>query len=162
MAPHVARFCSAGKPELPGSGARGKYWHAMKSNKQKRTELAARKARQKDKHKDADHAQIALRPGVLDGEAVRVNVEALAPHNSYGEPDFVTRGLYAPRPFTCRDCGVDEVWTPRQQKWWYEVAKGYVFATATRCRACRRRERDRRAAARKAHLDGLARKTQPK
>jgi hypothetical protein len=87
-----------------------------------------------------------------------VNPEALAPHNSYGEPGFVTRGFYTDRPFECIDCGKAEVWTAAQQKWWYEVAKGDVFTTARRCRACRRRERERRAEARRVHLEGLARK----
>ena len=70
---------------------------------------------------------------------VRVNEGALAPYNSYGAPDFVRAGHYSDRPFRCRDCGKDEVWTARQQKWWYEVAEGYVYSTAVRCRACRRK-----------------------
>ena len=76
---------------------------------------------------------------------VRVNESALAPYRSYGVPAYVRAGRYTDRPFRCRDCGVEELWTARQQKWWYEVAKGYVYSTATRCRACRRRERERRA-----------------
>lgn len=134
----------------------------MKSNKQRRAELQARKARQEEKQKDHDRAQIALRPGAVFHPDERVNVDALAPHTSYGQPDFVARGYYEPIPFTCKDCGVEEIWTPRQQKWWYEIAKGYPFATATRCRACRRRERDHRAAARKTHLEGLAKKAAAK
>jgi hypothetical protein len=68
----------------------------------------------------------------------------------------------ARRGGSCKDCGVSEVWTPRQQKWFYEIAKGYPFATATRCRACRRRDRDRRSAARRTHLEGLAKKAAAK
>jgi hypothetical protein len=45
-----------------------------------------------------------------------------------------------------------------QQKWWYETAKGDVFTKAVRCRACRTKERARKAAARRVHLEGLARK----
>ena len=134
----------------------------MKSNKRKRSELAVRKARKKEKQMDRDRAQIALRPGAPDCAEARVDASKLAPHNSYDKPDFVTRGWYEPVPFTCKDCGVEEIWTPRQQKWWYEIARGYPFATATRCRACRRRERDRRAAARKVHLEGLAKKAAAK
>ena len=77
-------------------------------------------------------------------EEVRVNESALAPYNSYGAPDFVRAGRYSDRPFRCRDCGKSEIWTARQQKWWYEVAKGYVYSTAVRCRACRRADRARR------------------
>jgi hypothetical protein len=89
---------------------------------------------------------------------VTVNVSALAPNNSYGVPRFVERGYYTDQPFKCADCGVHQVWTARQQKWWYEVAKGYVYSSAKLCRPCRRRERARRTEARRVHLEGIARK----
>jgi hypothetical protein len=89
---------------------------------------------------------------------VPVHAERLAPNNSYGVPDFVQRGYYVDIAFRCVDCGVPEVWTGAQQKWWYEVAQGFVYATAIRCRRCRRKERDRHADARRIHFEGLARK----
>ena len=89
---------------------------------------------------------------------ISVNEELLAPYNSYGEADFVRRGYYVDIPFRCVDCGKEEIWTGAQQKWWYEVAKGFVYSTAVRCRACRRQERARRDEARRVHLEGLARK----
>jgi len=89
---------------------------------------------------------------------VRVNVDALARHNSYGVPRFVERGYYEDLPFTCVDCGSKEIWRAAQQKWWYEVAKGYVYSSAKLCRPCRRREQARRSEARRVHLEGLARK----
>ncbi|HUY87558.1 MAG TPA: zinc-ribbon domain-containing protein [Pirellulales bacterium] len=60
-----------------------------------------------------------------------------APNNSY-----VGRSYYEDLPFVCEDCGKAEVWTARQQKWWYEVAKGSIYSTAKRCRACRKRWRE--------------------
>ena len=90
--------------------------------------------------------------------AVRVNVAALAPNNSYGVPRFVQLGHYEDEPFTCTGCGAAQVWTAWQQKWWYEVAKGYVYSTAKYCRACRHREHARRTEARRVHLEGVARK----
>jgi len=90
--------------------------------------------------------------------AVRVNVAALAPNNSYGVPRFVERGYYSDEPFKCSNCGADQVWTAGQQKWWYEVAKGYVYSTAKLCRPCRRREQARRAEARTVHQAGIKRK----
>ena len=45
--------------------------------------------------------------------------------------------------FNCEDCGVLEIWTAAQQKWWYEEAGGYFFSTAIRCRACRQKEKER-------------------
>ena len=89
---------------------------------------------------------------------VLVNASNLLPTNSYGAPDFVTRGFYIDMPFSCKACGKAQVWTATQQKWWYEAAKGDVWTIAVLCRPCRLRERDRKAAARKVHLDGLARK----
>jgi hypothetical protein len=90
--------------------------------------------------------------------SVLVNADLLAPNRSVGWPDFVRRGYYMNVAFTCKDCGAKQVWTPRQQKWWYEIAKGDVFRTANRCSTCRRKERDRRSNARQVHLSGLAEK----
>jgi len=90
-----------------------------------------------------------------------VNASLLAPDNSLGTPDFVALGAYIDRPFTCKKCGKLEVWTGLQQKWWYETAKGNVWTTATMCRPCRRNEQARKTAARKVHLEGLARKKKP-
>lgn len=127
----------------------------MKSGKQKRNDIIAARARRGERRKaiaqvqefkDAPH------------RFVPVNEEALALNNSYGAPDFVYRGYYVDRPFCCIDCGKAEVWTGTQQKWWYEVAKGFAYSTAIRCRLCRRKERQRRDDARQAHLEGLARK----
>jgi hypothetical protein len=89
---------------------------------------------------------------------VLVNTSNLLPTNSYGTPDFVARGYYIDFPFKCKDCGKAEMWSPTQQRWWYEVAKGDVWTVATRCRPCRQRERARRTSARETAEAGLARK----
>jgi len=86
----------------------------------------------------------------------------MAPNNSYGAPDFVRRGYYLDRPFRCAGCGREEIWTAAQQKWWYEVAKGYLYSGAKLCRPCRRREQARRSEARRVHLEGLTRKGRKK
>jgi hypothetical protein len=131
----------------------------MKSGKQRREEIQWRRAQRKAKEAAAlSAAKAAKKRAPRPTAAVAVNVDALAPYNSYGHPLFVERGFYVDVPFTCAGCGKEEVWTARQQQWWYEVAKGQVFSTANRCRACRRRERERSAAARRVHLEGLARK----
>ena len=91
-------------------------------------------------------------------DKVLVNVANLRPDNSYGAPDFVGREFYVDRRFQCKDCGKDEVWTATQQKWWYESAKGGIWTMATRCRPCRRRERERVAEARRVQQEGMARK----
>jgi len=73
-----------------------------------------------------------------------VDASKLIMGNSYSvAPEF-----YYDIEFECRDCGVTEIWNADQQKWWYEEAGGYFFATAVRCRACRDTERERKRMAR--------------
>ncbi|MGY4571041.1 hypothetical protein ACVWY5_004111 [Bradyrhizobium sp. USDA 3256] len=138
----------------------------VKSNKRKRGEIEAkrRKAeewRRMQAQRAAEQRRLHEYKIALARGEVAVVTSALAPSNSYSTPDFVLRGTYRPEPFVCKDCGVAEVWTPLQQKWWYETAKGDVFTKAARCRACRSKERARKSAARRVHLEGLARKKPP-
>jgi hypothetical protein len=127
----------------------------MKSGKQRRAELDARKKARVEKVAAVKRAAEKARSVRENADSVRMDHAALAPHNSYGAPEYVAPGgAYRDRPFECRDCGKAEVWTAGQQKWWYEVAKGPVYSEARRCRACRRRERERRDEARRVHLEG--------
>ncbi len=48
---------------------------------------------------------------------------------------------YVDAAFTCRDCGEEQVWTAKQQKWWYETALGPIDSRAVRCLPCRRARR---------------------
>jgi hypothetical protein len=131
----------------------------LKSGKQRKKELvierAQRKARERRAKSDAVLAQRAL------GSAP-CNPALLAPYNSYSGPDFAGRGFYIDRPFTCRDCGVDQVWTATQQKWWYEVAKGHWLSSPKRCRPCRRKVRDVKDENAKRTAEGLKRKAEGK
>lgn len=124
----------------------------MKSGKQRRRELAIKKEVRAAKRV----AREAAAKRVSDGAPV--NYEALAPNNSYSGSEFMRSGRYTDLPFRCVDCGMDEIWTATQQKWWYEVAKGYIFSTARRCRTCRRKERERRNESRRVHLEGVERR----
>jgi hypothetical protein len=127
----------------------------MKSGKQRRQEISARRKKLKLKH-----AVMAkpLERAPMPSRLIPVNEALLAPNNSYGAPEFVGRGYYVDRPFRCVDCGKEEIWTGTQQKWWYEVAKGFVYSTAVRCRICRRKKRDQSAKSRRIHLEGIERK----
>ena len=129
----------------------------MKSGKQKRAEIKAKRKTAMIQSNN-QKPEVGLRP-VLGPP---LNEALLAPINSYGAPDFVYRGYYVDRPFRCVDCGKEEVWTGTQQKWWYEVAKGFVYTTAIRCRLCRRKKRQQSAESRRVHLAGLERKAQRK
>jgi hypothetical protein len=127
----------------------------MKSNKQRRAEIVASRAQRKVK------AQTRMRAALPDPRlllspsgSAPCNSALLAPYNSYGVPSFVERGYYVDTPFECIGCRKQEVWRATQQKWWYEVAKGNVESTAVRCNPCRRAERERKAEARRVHLEG--------
>ena len=86
----------------------------VKSNKQRRAELTAkRKGR-------AEKEAAAKRRGELARRTARgtvVDTSKLAPDNSYSVTDFVLRGYYEDMPFTCKECGKEEVWTATRQKW---------------------------------------------
>ncbi len=127
----------------------------MKSGKQRRGEIIAKRKKRASK-RAAETKAGGAKP--MPYRTVPVNESLLAPNNSYGAPAFVMRGYYVDMPFCCVDCGKEEIWTGSQQKWWYEVAKGFAYSSAIRCRTCRRKERARRDEARRVHFEGIARK----
>ena len=77
-------------------------------------------------------------------ERLPVDETKLNMGNTYSSPP----DYYYDIEFDCMDCGKAEVWTAKQQKWWYEEAGGYFFSTAVRCRKCREKERERKRKAR--------------
>jgi hypothetical protein len=69
--------------------------------------------------------------------AIQADHSKLGHINTYGAlPDY-----YIDRPFTCRDCGKEEIWRAADQQWYYEEAKGHIDARAVRCHDCRLRAR---------------------
>ena len=107
----------------------------MKSGKQRRREIkTARRLRAAKAQRALDqYLPLGFRPTA----AIAVNPALLASYNSYDEPLFLARGWYQDQPFRCIDCGKDEVWTATQQRGWYEMVQGSVYAHAVRCRPCR-------------------------
>jgi len=77
--------------------------------------------------------RIAENPRRIPNGAVIADRSRQVPNNSYGLPP----SFYINIEFTCSDCGSKQVWEAEQQKWFYEVAKGSLYETAKRCRACR-------------------------
>jgi Probable zinc-ribbon domain len=113
----------------------------MKSGKQRRDEI---KARRRERAVLLHGLDCYAPLHKLPLGATAADPAQLAHNNTYGRlPQF-----YVDRPFTCRGCGVHEIWTAKQQKWWYEVAKGHIDSSAVRCRPCRVKERARVAEAR--------------
>src|SRR5437899_11058967 len=65
--------------------------------------------------------------------AVAADHSKLSHINTYGTlPEF-----YLDQPFTCRKCGKREIWKAKDQKWYYEEAKGHIDAIAVECHDCR-------------------------
>lgn len=65
--------------------------------------------------------------------AVPADPSKLKHINTYGPlPEF-----YIDQPFVCRKCGKREIWRARDQKWYYEEAKGHIDAIAVECHDCR-------------------------
>ncbi len=63
------------------------------------------------------------------------------PNGSYDPPPL----WYVDKDFVCADCGTEETWTAEQQKWYYEEAKGTLYATAKRCQKCRMKIKEAKA-----------------
>ncbi|MGQ0636754.1 MAG: zinc-ribbon domain-containing protein [Planctomycetaceae bacterium] len=80
------------------------------------------------------------------GERIPADLSKQAANNSDSPPLY-----YDDRPFVCVDCGKDEIWTAKQQQWWYEVAKGSINSIAIRCRSCRQARRAKRTHVSDAH-----------
>jgi len=125
-----------------------------KSNKQRRAELKARRLARAVSLRGHDVGDVrGITPGVQSG-VVPADPAKLAHNNPCGLLPL----FYIDTAFTCRDCGSHEVWTAKQQKWWYEEAQGPIDSRAVRCRPCRLIERARAAAVRRIAEEGLARK----
>ncbi|MEN1677943.1 MAG: zinc-ribbon domain containing protein [Planctomycetota bacterium] len=91
-------------------------------------------SKRREKREKAEHIR-EHGPSLPEG-AIEADLSAQAPNNSYDPPTF-----YVDQPFTCCDCGKEEVWLAADQKWYYEVVKGPIYGRASRCRPCRKRRR---------------------
>ncbi len=123
----------------------------MKSVKQRRKEIKEARLR-KAKAMQGMDTKAPISP--LPKGTVAADVKLLAQHNNA----MVLPAFYIDQPFTCRDCGSEEIWTAKQQKWWYEVMLGNVNSFAVRCRSCRRKRRAEKAE-QKAHMEEMAKRT---
>lgn len=109
-----------------------------KSGKQRREEIRRKRLER------AKRLQARLERTPAAGVAPSAGVEpadraVLMQHNNTYAP---LPAFYVDTVFECRDCGAEEVWTAKQQKWWYEVAHGPIDSVAVRCLPCRRRRRN--------------------
>ena len=104
----------------------------MKSGKQRRLEI---KARRRERAKKLAEVNTSLSLDYMPAVgAVAADHTQLEHVNTYG----VLPNFYVDQAFKCRRCGANEVWTAKQQKWWYEIAEGHIDSIAVHCRPCRR------------------------
>ncbi len=121
----------------------------MKSNKQRRLEIRERRRKRAEKRS----INTFVKPKAFPAGSVLADWEELKHNNTCGPlPEF-----YVDKAFICQDCGSNELWTAKQQKWWYEIAKGDINSTAIRCLRCRHRiQADKEE--QKRHMEEKARK----
>ena len=120
----------------------------MKSNKQRRLEIKAKRLKRAKKLQNLDTRQ---KINDLPFGSVLADHKELVHNNTYGLlPEY-----YIDVPFICKDCGTEQIWTAKQQKWWYEIAKGYIDSCAIRCYSCRKKIRDAKAL-QKRHMEEMA------
>ncbi len=85
-----------------------------KSGLQKRREINAARA-EKARHGVVDvYCDVAPKGSLLADKKTLREVNPLGPL-----PNF-----YVDRHFECKDCGSDEIWTAKQQKWWLRWPRG--------------------------------------
>jgi len=100
----------------------------MSKNPQTGRDVTEKEWREAERVLSLSPAQQKNHPSVVSAERSK-----LSHINTYGSlPDF-----YLDRPFVCRKCGKKEIWKARDQKWYYEEAKGHIDARAVECHECR-------------------------
>ena len=109
------------------------------SDKRKKLKFAAKRKERAERQAAEEGAWRASKG--LPGGWVAADPTQQAPYNSASPPPT----YYVDVEVNCRDCGVEEVWTAKDQKWYYEVIKGTLFATAVRCINCRKKVREQKA-----------------
>lgn len=128
----------------------------MKSGKQRWKEIESQRRLHLSLLRKAHLDEVAAR---MPWGAVVADPTQLTHNDFYFEPP---PSFYVDSPFVCKDCGAHEIWTAKQQKWWYEIAKGPIDGRAVRCRPCRLLERARVDEARRVSQAGMALKMEKK
>ena len=128
----------------------------MKSNKQRRLEIKAkRKKKKEDLKSDSIKMKLKLKLNYVEADLSQLT------HNSYVEIFSPSSFKYWDKPFKCRVCGKFEIWTAKQQKWWYETAKGLLDSTAVHCKTCRAKLREEKEQHKKYMAEVAKRKPHP-
>lgn len=108
----------------------------MKSNKQRRTEIKQLRLARAQRAQSQLPSMSLGREGHVPGLVVADTQLLRGLNNSCVLPEF-----YVDKAFVCVDCASEEVWTAKQQKWWYETVRAPIDSQANRCLVCRRARR---------------------
>lgn len=131
-----------------------------KSSKQRRAEIRAERMRKAKKAAFLDQRRSGNFPWEQSKEirvpenALKADWGELRHNNTYGPLPL----FYMDKVFYCASCKSQELWTAKQQRWWYEIAKGDINSTAKYCRACRDIRKGERDRTRAIHIVGLVEK----
>jgi len=79
----------------------------------------------------------------IPSDAIPVDPDRINLGGSWGPPPKFFRDT----EFVCRDCGAPQTWEAKDQVWYYETTGAPYYSTAIRCRACRKKEQQRKALA---------------
>lgn len=110
----------------------------MKSNKQRRAEIKRLRLARTQRAQTQLQSMPLGREGHVPG-LVMADTQLLGSlNNSCVLPEF-----YLDKAFVCVDCASEEIWTAKQQKWWYETVQAPIDSQANRCLVCRRARRAR-------------------
>ena len=123
----------------------------MKSGKQRRLEIKERRRKRALATQNTNlFSKLKSMPKV---GAIEADHKELEHNNTYGLLPL----FYIDKCFSCKKCSSEEIWTAKQQKWWYETAKGHIDSTAVHCRRCRKLIREEKSK-QKEHMKAMAEK----
>ncbi len=114
----------------------------------RRKEMLEKRHKRKEKHSQKDYAQPMPRSWRVPEGAILADMSKQAPGG------LSERRYYIDTEFACRDCGKVEIWTAKEQQWYYEVIKANIKSEAVRCAECRKKRRVTKAE-QKRHMEDL-------
>jgi hypothetical protein len=112
--------------------------------KNKKLTLTEKRSRQERRRL----SKLAKGGRLVDGHEVPIGAIAADPSQQY-RPGCTAKFFYRDIEFICSDCGAEEVWTAKDQKWYFEVVRAPVYCVPKRCSACRKKHRETKALQRK-------------
>jgi hypothetical protein len=86
-------------------------------------------------------AELIKEASEIPPDAIPASVAVATRRSGSYSFDGPGRLYYRDRPFQCRDCGAESVWKAQEQRFWFETARGSIYADAKRCGPCREKVR---------------------